>query len=182
MDKTALRRAIAAQKAAMTPDQIAACSQALTQLALASPLYRQARSVYGYLSYNQEVRTRPLLEAALAHGKRVAVPKMYGRQMRFLWLTDLDAVAPGCMGIPEPLADGPEADDPTALVLVPGLAFDPAGNRLGYGGGNYDRFLAEEPNHPTLALCYGFQCLPHLETQAHDIPVDQVLWVPEDQG
>ena len=106
MDKTALRRAIAAQKAAMTPDQIAACSQALTQLALASPLYRQARSVYGYLSYNQEVRTRPLLEAALAHGKRVAVPKMYGRQMRFLWLTDLDAVAPGCMGIPEPLADG----------------------------------------------------------------------------
>ena len=83
MDKTALRRAIAAQKAAMTPDQIAACSQALTQLALASPLYRQARSGIRLLIYNQEVRTRPLLEAALAHGKRVAVPKMYGRQIAF---------------------------------------------------------------------------------------------------
>ena len=70
-----------------------------------------------------------------------------------------------------------EADDPAALVLMPGLAFDPQGHRLGYGGGFYDRFLAAEP-HPTIALCYAFQLLPQLETEAHDIPVDAVLSAP----
>ena len=82
----------------------------------------------------------------------------------------------GYCGIPEPIADEPVADDKTALVLMPGLAFDPQGHRMGYGGGFYDKFLEKEPNHPTIALCYGFQMLEHLETEAHDIPVDTVLW------
>ena len=60
---------------------------------------------------------------------------------------------------------------------MPGLAFDPDGRRLGYGGGFYDRFLAEQPQHPTLALCYDFQMFDHLDTDAHDIPVDAVIWV-----
>ncbi len=68
------------------------------------------------------------------------------------------------------------ADDKTALVLMPGLAFDPAGHRIGYGGGFYDKFLAAEPEHPTLALCYAFQMRPQLETEEFDIPVDCVLW------
>jgi len=106
------------------------------------------------------------------------VPKVYGEtDMRFLWLDDPARIAPGAYGIPEPVDDGPEADDPAALVLMPGLAFDPQGHRLGYGGGFYDRFLAAEP-HPTIALCYAFQLLPQLETEAHDIPVDAVLSAP----
>ena len=103
------------------------------------------------------------------------MPKVYGDEMRFLWLDDPDQVAPGAYGIPEPIADEPIADDDTALVLMPGLAFDPEGRRLGYGGGFYDRFLAREPNHPLVALCYGFQMFDHLETEAHDIPVDLVI-------
>ena len=82
----------------------------------------------------------------------------------------------GYAGIPEPVADGPVADDPTALVLMPGLAFDHEGHRIGYGGGFYDKFLAQEPNHPTLALCYDFQMMEHLDTEEFDIPVDCVLW------
>ena len=144
----------------------------------AHPLFRAARSLYAYLSYNQEVRTLPLIRQAQALGKRVAVPKVYGEtDMRFLWLDDPSRIAPGAFGIPEPVDDGPEADDPAALVLMPGLAFDPQGHRLGYGGGFYDRFLAAEP-HPTIALCYAFQLLPQLETEAHDIPVDAVLSAP----
>jgi 5-formyltetrahydrofolate cyclo-ligase len=68
------------------------------------------------------------------------------------------------------------ASDPTALVLMPGLAFDPQGHRIGYGGGFYDRFLSQEPEHPTLALCYDFQVFDHLDTEQFDIPVDCVLW------
>ena len=176
MDKKELRAVIRAQKRAMTNAQIDACSEKLAALFRAHPLYQQAKSIYGYLPYNQEVRTVPMLEQALRDGKKVAVPKCYGDEMKFIYLDDLTKVAKGYAGIPEPIAGEPVAHDETALVLMPGLAFDPQGHRIGYGGGFYDKFLSREPNHPTLALCYDFQMLPHLDTEEHDIPVDTVLW------
>lgn len=175
MDKKALRREIGAKKRAMTAQEIEAASARLAEKFFAYELYQSASAIYGYLSYNQEVRTEPILQRALQDGKRVAVPKVFGDEMRFLWIDDLSAVAPGAFYIPEPIADEPVAHDPTALVLMPGLAFDAEGHRLGYGGGFYDRYLANEPNHPLVALCYGFQMLDHLETETHDIPVDLVI-------
>lgn len=176
MDKTELRREIRARKRAMTEAEIEERSARLAQLFFASRAYQNAKTIYGYLPYNQEVRTVPMLERALKDGKKVAVPKVYGEEMKFLYLDDLNAVAKGYAGIPEPIADEPVAHDETALVLMPGLAFDPQGHRIGYGGGFYDKFLAAEPNHPTLALCYEFQMLPKLDVEDHDIPVDTVLW------
>ena len=176
MDKKEIRAMIRTKKRAMTPEQIVSASRKLGELFRASELYQKAEAIYGYLPYNQEVRTVPMLEQAIADGKRVAVPKCYGDEMRFIWMDDLSAVAPGYANIPEPIADGPVADDPHALVLMPGMAFDPKGHRIGYGGGFYDKFLAAEPDHPTLALCYDFQVLEKLETEEFDIPVDQVLW------
>lgn len=177
MNKRQLRRSIREQKRAMTQTQIREKSEQLARLFLETEEYRRAKSIYGYLSYNQEVRTLPILQQALRDGKRVAVPKCYGEEMRFIWLDDLSAVAKNAMGISEPMADGPVAQDETALVLMPGVAFDQAGNRIGYGGGYYDKFLAREGNHPTLALCYAFQMVEHLEAEEFDIPVDRVLWV-----
>lgn len=176
MDKKELRRAIRERKRAMTEEEIVSRSAKLGALFTQSDAYKNAKTIYGYLPYNQEVRTVPMLEQALKDGKRVAVPKVYGDEMKFLYLDDLTKVSKGYAGIPEPIADGPVADDTTALVLMPGLAFDPQGHRIGYGGGFYDKFLAAEPNHPTLALCYEFQMLPVLDTEEHDIPVDTVLW------
>ena len=175
MNKTELRRMIREKKRAMTPAEIEEKSARLGGLFRQSEAYRKASAIYGYLPYNQEVRTTPMLRQAQLDGKRVAVPKCYGSEMRFIWLDDLTQVAPGYANIPEPIADEPIADDPTALVLMPGLAFDPQGHRIGYGGGFYDKFLEQEL-HPTLALCYDFQMLDHLETEEHDIPVDTVLW------
>ena len=171
MDKKELRRSIRERKRAMTEEEIVSRSEKLGVLFAQSEAYKN-----GYLPYNQEVRTVPMLEQALKDGKKVAVPKVYGDEMKFLYLDDLTKVSKGYAGIPEPIADGPVADDETALVLMPGLAFDPQGHRIGYGGGFYDKFLAAEPNHPTLALCYEFQMLPKLDTEEHDIPVDTVLW------
>ena len=176
MDKKELRRTIRERKRAMTEEEIVSRSEKLEVLFSQSEAYKAAKTIYGYLPYNQEVRTIHMLEQALKDGKRVAVPKVYGDEMKFLYLDDLTQVEKGYAGIPEPIADGPVADDDTALVLMPGLAFDPAGHRIGYGGGFYDKFLAAEPNHPTLALCYEFQMLPELHTEEHDIPVDTVLW------
>ena len=176
MDKLQLRRAIRERKRAMTEEEIVSRSEKLAELFYASDAYKNAKTIYGYLPYNQEVRTVPMLEQALRDGKRVAVPKCYGEEMKFIFMDDLTKVEKGYANIPEPIADEPVADDTTALVLMPGLAFDPQGHRCGYGGGFYDKFLSAEPSHPTLALCYEFQMLPYLETEAHDIPVDYVLW------
>lgn len=176
MDKKVLRREIREKKRAMTEEEIVDRSEKLGQLFVQSEAYRKAKTVYGYLPYNQEVRTVPMLEQALRDGKRVAVPKIYGDTMKFLYLDDLSKVEKNDMGIPEPIADTPVAEDKTALVLMPGLAFTKQGDRMGYGGGFYDRFLAEEPDHPTLALCYEFQMVDSLPTEEFDIPVDTVLW------
>lgn len=176
MDKKQLRAQIREKKRAMTDARIEEKSALLAQKFFACEAYGRAKTLYGYLPYNQEVRTVPILAQALRDGKQVAVPKVYGDTMRFILLTDLSAVEAGYSGIPEPIADGPVAKDPQALVLMPGLAFDPNGNRMGYGGGFYDKFLEAEPDHPTVALCYDFQMLPHLDTEEHDIPVDLVLW------
>ena len=176
MDKKELRKSIRDQKRAMTLQMVEQASTDLARQFFVTEQYQTAKTIYGYLPYNQEVRTVPILEQALLDGKKVAVPKVYGDTMRFIYLDDLTQVAPSEMGIPEPIGDEPIAEDPTALVLMPGLAFDAAGHRIGYGGGFYDKFLASEPGHPTLALCYGFQMMDHLETEVFDIPVDCVLW------
>lgn len=176
MNKQELRRAIRERKRAMTEEEIVERSNALAEKFYNTPAYQAASTIYGYLPYNQEVRTVPMLQRALDEGKRVAVPKVYGEEMRFIYLEDLTQVSKGYAGIPEPIADAPVAEDKQALVLMPGLAFDPQGHRIGYGGGFYDRFLAQEPHHPTLALCYEFQMQAHLDTEEFDIPVDTVLW------
>ena len=176
MDKKELRRQIREMKRAMTSEQIDAASARLGELFLNCPQYKEAKTIYGYLPYNQEVRTVPMLEQAMKEGKRVAVPKCYGDEMRFIYMDDLSKVEKGYANIPEPIADDPVADDPTALVLMPGMAFTKDGKRMGYGGGFYDKFLAAEPDHPTVALCYDFQMVEDLPTEEYDIPVDCVLW------
>ena len=99
MDKQALRKQIREQKRAMTPEQIETASARLGDLFLRSEPYRQAKTIYGYLPYNQEVRTVPMLEQAIRDGKRVAVPKVYGEEMRFIYIDDFTRVEKGYAGI-----------------------------------------------------------------------------------
>lgn len=176
MDKAQLRKEIREKKRAMTEVDIALRSQHLCEKFLQSEAYRNAKTIYGYLPYNQEVRTWDALRQAMLDGKQVAVPKVYGDEMKFIYITDFSQIATGYCGIPEPIIDEPVAEDKTALVLMPGLAFDREGHRIGYGGGFYDRFLSAEPKHPTLALCYDFQIQESLPTEEFDIPVDAVIW------
>ena len=176
MDKKALRREIGAKKRALSAAEIESRSAILAEKLYATDQYRDCKSLYAYLSFNQEVRTNPIIRRAWADGKRVAVPKVVGDEMVFIWIDSFDNLAPqGAFHILEPIEDGPVASDETALILMPGLAFDPQGHRVGYGGGYYDRFLAREKDHPTVALCYGFQLLAAIEAEPHDVPADAVL-------
>jgi len=173
--KQELRNCVRQQKKAMTPEEIAEKSRLLCGLVLQSDIYRQSKSIYGYLPFNQEVNLLPLLQQALADGKQVALPQCSGKEMHFILTRDLSRIQISSFGAPEPVDDVPVAQDKTALVLVPGLVFDSKGYRIGYGGGYYDRYLAEEPYHPTIGLCYDFQLTVLPEPEPHDIPVDIVF-------
>ena len=175
--KTEIREAVRRCKQSMTPEDICTRSHDLCQRVLQTEAYRNSKTIYGYLPFNQEVDLFPLLQKALDDGKQVALPKCFGKEMRFIQISDLARIQYSRFGAPEPIDDFPVACDDSALVIVPGLAFNIQGYRIGYGGGYYDRFLAKEPTHPTIALCYDFQLCDALEHEIHDIPVDTVFSV-----
>ena len=100
--------------------------------------------------------------------------------MVFYFVNSFDDLEPGSYNIMEPsetlpVFDKAMAETANVVCIVPAVVFDKKGFRIGYGGGYYDRFLALEPNHPTIALCYDFQMCDTLEPESHDIPVDMVL-------
>ena len=175
VNKKELRALVREKKRAMTAGEIEEKSRLLGEKFRESDAYQKAKTIYGYLPYNQEVRTVAILAQALADGKQVAVPKVYGEDMKFILLPDLTRVSKGYAGIPEPIDDGPVATDTQALVLMPGLVFDKAGHRIGYGGGYYDRFMAREPGHETLGLAYDFQVISRLPVEEYDLPVGRIL-------
>ncbi|MBR5125860.1 MAG: 5-formyltetrahydrofolate cyclo-ligase [Oscillospiraceae bacterium] len=175
MNKQVLRNFIRQKKKAMPPDEVRCRSEALCRKVIASDAYRNAKSIYGYIPFNQEVWLYPLLEQTLHDGKTLALPKCYGSEMRFIVVSDLTRIQQNEKGIPEPAEDAPVASDPHALVIVPGLAFDLHGYRVGYGGGYYDRFLALEPDHPTIGLCFDFQLVDQVPADPYDIPTDIVF-------
>ena len=149
--------------------------EALCRRLLSLPEFSAPCTVYAYASLSWEPDTWEILKALLSRGFRLALPRVEGREMRFYFVPDLKELSQSFMKIWEPKADAVPADDPEALVLVPGMAFSREGARLGKGGGFYDRFLAAEPDHKTIALAYGFQLMEQIPTGVYDRPVDQIV-------
>ena len=183
MDKKAVRREVTEKKKQMSEDQIALLSAELKERFCSLKAYKNASVIYAYMSYNQEVRTMPVIEQAWKDGKKVAVPLTINKEyMEFIYLRSFADLENGYMGIPEPkaaLLDEPEriADEKDVLILMPGLAFDKECNRTGYGGGFYDKYLASHPGTGFIkvALCFDFQIYERIEVEAHDEKMDMVV-------
>jgi 5-formyltetrahydrofolate cyclo-ligase len=144
-----------------------------------SPVWSFYPTVFLFLSMNSEIDTRPLLESALKDGKKVFVPKVYSEKLVFYNVTSAEGPwEKGAFGIREPAAGGKAAsfEDFPALIVVPGLAFDKSGNRLGKGGGYYDRFLGElDTEYTTIGLCMDFQIVDFVPAGEKDKKMDRVL-------
>lgn len=165
------RRGIPARTRIQSDSSIASALRAF-------PIFAEAPLVLTYVSRAAEVGTQDLIESLLAEGRRVAVPRVDkdAHVMTFHEIFSLEELEPSSMHILEPAADAPALSDPAQLVgsvcLVPGLVFDGAGHRVGYGGGYYDRFLAFYPGDKIgLARITMLSSNP-LPTDGHDIPVD----------
>jgi len=165
--------------------QGAACVPLLRE----SPVWDCFERFFLFLSTNSEIDTQPLLESAFNDGKKVFIPKVSfvpkgGQGLVFYNVTSTEGPwKKGAFGIREPSPMGagkPAASmDFPALIVVPGLAFDKSGNRLGKGGGYYDRFLweldTERRQYTTVGLCMDFQVVGNVPTGEKDKKMDRIL-------
>ena len=182
--KKALRKQVSRERSGLDAHLRAEADDAIYQHLVGLEAYRDADVVYTYLSIGSEVGTRRLIEDTWAAGKVVALPRVSegDHAMRWYSVSSLDDLERSALGLEEPAVDPARELDPTAvedaIALVPGLAFDAEGYRLGYGGGYYDAFLATFPGR-SVGLCRAAQTIPSLREQGllepYDRPVDLVV-------
>lgn len=142
------------------------------------PLLREARTIVAYYSLDDEVDTHGLIDDLLADGKTVYLPRVVSdSEMVLCRYTGADSLQVGAYGIMEPVGAVMPPDAAIDVVLVPGMAFDAAGHRLGRGKGYYDRFLSALPTPRPLLLgvCFDFQKVDNVPTEAYDVSVDKVV-------
>jgi 5-formyltetrahydrofolate cyclo-ligase len=149
---------------------------------MALPAYAAARTVMFYVDVRSEVRTRHSLPMALTHGKRIVVPYCVGKELELFVLENMDELSIGAFKILEPKVElrdlaGKRVQPPDLdLVMVPGVAFDRRGARMGHGFGFYDRLLEHaRSDAPLVALAFECQLFPEVPTAAHDVFMDQIV-------
>lgn len=184
-EKKRIRREMLAVRDALTEQQQRRASCLITERLLGHQWFYRCKCLLCYVSYGSELDTRELLREALRLGKEVYVPRVLpGHRMDFFRIDSLEQLQPGFRGIPEPpesggIYDGEPTVSETALMLMPGVAYDPYGSRLGYGGGYYDRYLAAHPRFQTYSIAIGHSCqlVERLPVEETDCKPYQVILV-----
>lgn len=177
------------ERKALPPEVKSSHDREIQRLAAAHPFFQNAREIYCYASFRDEVPTFGLMEQAWKDGKRVAVPRVTdGLRMEFCYIESFRQLRPGYFGIPEPEeAAGnrilpqtagkglPGTGEDDILMILPGAAFDRRGNRIGYGKGFYDRYLQEFPRCRRMGLAYLVQCVEAIPAQEWDVRAEAVI-------
>ena len=174
MRKDELRQQIRQIKRQFTPQQLEDLS--LPVISRLRPLLAEVQIIMAYYSLPDEVNTHSLIDDLVAEGKTVLLPKVTGADMMELRrYTGRDDLQEGAYHILEPVGEPFTDFAAIDLILVPGLAFDAAGHRLGRGRGYYDHFLATHPEMCKIGVCFDFQKVDEVPVDAFDIPVDRVI-------
>lgn len=183
--KQRIRSEIKRFRKEMLPSQAKEWNDIILHKLINSAAFNESNTIYTYVSMEHETDTKKLIAHTLDSGKRAAVPRVEGDFIRFYYITSLSDLTPGCMGILEPQKGMKPAysafDMKNGTVFVlPGLAFDRAGGRVGYGGGFYDRFLSEYPGFKKTALAFSFQVMESVPSEPFDIRMDFIITEQED--
>jgi 5-formyltetrahydrofolate cyclo-ligase len=174
--KRALRRRILERRDAIDPFDRAQRSARIESRLRSLPEVERARTVMAFWSFGSEVETGPLIRALHEAGTRVALPRIEGRDIAAIVYTPGDPVAPTGFGAMEPTAAEVVEPEEVDLVIVPGVAFERAGGRVGYGGGFYDRFLRRtRPEAVSIAIAFADQIVEAVPAGAADRLVDAVV-------
>ena len=177
--KAALREAMRAQRLALAPEFLRAANPRIAERVMALPEWRTARVVMGYLSMPGEASVDALLQAARLAGRRVCIPAPHGAPREYdpAWLPEDDGLQAGAWGIREPRCPEWVGGVDIDVVLVPGVAFDPRGGRLGHGRGFYDRMLARLGAHARcrIGVGFSFQLVEAVPCGTADVRMDAVV-------
>ena len=175
--KHSLRRFIRAQKKENTVAQLAAMSTEITNRVLALASWQEAGTLLLYYPLADEVDVRPLIKKAYDSGKKVLLPVVKGEELELRLYEGEASLKEGTFGIMEPTGPSfaPENYDEIQLAIIPGMAFDTAGHRLGRGKGYYDRLLPLLPRAYKIGICFPFQRVPGIPADEHDIKMDEVI-------
>lgn len=176
MDKKALRRHYKAVRHSITCSEKTFADKKIFDFFVKSRYFNEFSTFLIYVSYDTETDTHNIINYLLQNRKRVAVPYCNGSVMTFYEINSLDDLVSGAFGIPTVNTENATEikDYSGCLCIVPALAFDRKGNRLGYGGGYYDRFLAAN-KVATLGLCYDKCLAEELPAESFDVKIDSVL-------
>lgn len=181
-DKRGLRERMLARREALSPAEVEEKSRRIQERLAALPLYQKAREVLLYASFRNEVRTTRLLDGLWRRSARVLLPRLVPGKKGELNVCCVGCnrdLKPGGFGIPEPdpASCAPLDVFTPELAVIPGVAFDRDGARLGFGAGYYDRLLSRKSLQDTLlvGLAYSFQIVPELPTEAWDRPVHLII-------
>lgn len=173
--KSRLRESALQARRRLAPDERHRASSAIVERLLGLPSLRMARTVLLYAPMSEEADVSTAVAPLRERGMRTLLPRVRGDELELAAAGDLHALDAGYRGIREPT--GPSIDPEVIdLVVVPGVAFDPHGGRLGHGGGHYDRLLARlAPECLRVGTCFACQVVPRVPREEHDEPVDIVL-------
>jgi 5-formyltetrahydrofolate cyclo-ligase len=151
-------------------------SRAATKRVLELPEYAAAKTIVAFSAIQKEADPAEILSSARASGKRVGLPRVVDELLELHEFGDVSELEEGAFGVLEPSATArvitPAEVD---LVIVPGLAFDPRGHRLGYGRAFYDRLLPHMPQAFRVGFAYDFQVMMELPNDPHDVPMHAVV-------
>ena len=175
-EKNLIRKQMKQLRADMTRTERFEKSMQIFEQLITVPEFKRADRIYTYVSMDNEIDTIMLIDYSLSLEKRVFVPRVSGKDMEFYEISDLSELNPGYRGIYEPDINGKEPDySRTGFMCMPGLAFDRSYNRIGYGGGFYDRYLSVENKLYKAALAYEAQLLESIPAQDGDVRPDMIV-------
>lgn len=177
-EKKALRSKILAARRELKEAYRQKASQRMIDVFCALPDFKEPKLVMCYASMGDEVQIRPLIQRWLDLGVTVAMPRVISKgQMEAVTLPDLASLVEGEYGIltPDPAKSQVVAPEELEMIIVPGVAFDTRGERLGMGGGFYDAFMAKAVNAKRIALAYSCQLVSSVPMEEHDVLVHKII-------
>lgn len=175
MDKKELRKEILRKRSLLSAEDVKKLSTIICSNVIQDDIYAKAHDLCLYVPVRNEVDACMLISDARIEQKRIWLPKVKGNQMDFCLYEDGEVLKPGSYGIPEPVSDVVLEPDNNTLIIMPGAVFSRSGDRIGYGGGFYDRYLEKYRRCKTIALCYGFQVKEQIPAEPHDIRPDRII-------
>lgn len=178
-DKKELRKLIRQRKRQFSDSQLQELSFAVTDSLVAHPRIKEAKVVMAYCSLADEVYTRSLIDKLRVMGKTVVLPVVLDdTRMEVRIYNDANDLKEGAYGISEPAGIRYDEIENIDVAIVPGMAFDKEGHRLGRGKGYYDRFLSQIPYIYKIGVCFGFQLLDNVPSAEYDIIMNEVVNTP----